>query len=77
MQVMIKRYPVVFADLKSASSALRSTELITQMREGGLKERMPSDFHDLIREMLVKDPSNRLGSEDFIAELTNHQFIKK
>jgi serine/threonine protein kinase len=33
---------------------------------------MPSEFHDLIREMLVKDPANRLGSEDFITELANH-----
>jgi serine/threonine protein kinase len=77
MQVMIKQYPVAFPDLKSGSGALRSTDLITQMRQGGLKEQMPSEFHDLIREMLVKDPSNRLGSESMITELAEHQFIKK
>lgn len=74
---MIKRYPVVFPDIKSGSGALRSSDLITQLRQGGLKEEMSSDFHDFLRYTLVKDPTDRLGSEDFIAEFINHPLIKK
>jgi serine/threonine protein kinase len=76
MQVMIKRYPVVFPDIKSGNSR-QSSDLITQLRQGGLKEEMASEFHDFIRYTLVKDPSDRLGSEDFLNEFLNHPFIKK
>ncbi len=75
MQVMIKRYPVVFPDINSG--AARQSDLITQLRQGGLKEEMASEFHDFIRYTLVKDPSDRLGSEDFLNEFLNHPFIKK
>jgi hypothetical protein len=76
MQVMIKRYPVVFPDINSGSG-VRQSEMITQLRQGGLKEEMASEFHDFIRYTLVKDPSDRLGSEDFLNEFLNHPFIKK
>jgi hypothetical protein len=74
MQVMIKRYPVIFPDIGSGA---KSSDLITQLRQGALKEEMPSEFHDFIRYTLVKDPSDRLGSEDFLNEFLNHPFIKK
>ncbi len=74
---MIKRYPVVFPDIKSGSGLQRQSDMITQLRQGGLKEEMPSEFHDFIRYTLIKDPSDRLGSEDFLNEFANHPFIKK
>jgi hypothetical protein len=77
MQVMIKRYPVVFPDINSGSGAMRQSDLITQLRQGGLKEEMASEFHDFIRYTLIKDPSDRLGSVDFLNEFLNHPFIKK
>jgi hypothetical protein len=76
MQVMIKRYPVVFPDLNPGRAALRKSELITQLREGGLRDQMTSHFHDLIRYLLVKDPNERLGSDDMQQEIINHSYIK-
>lgn len=37
---------------------------------------MTSEFHDLIRELLVKDPNDRLGSDDIGQEILNHSFVK-
>jgi serine/threonine protein kinase len=76
MQVMIKRYPVIFPDLNPGRASLRQSELITQLREGGLRDQMTSNFHDIIRYLLVKDPSDRLGSDDIHQEIINHSFIK-
>jgi hypothetical protein len=56
---------------------MRQSDLITQLRQGGLKEEMASEFHDFIRYTLIKDPSDRLGSVDFLNEFLNHPFIKK
>lgn len=77
MQVLIKRYPVTFPDLKSGALSREQSGMITQLRQGGLKEEMCSEFHDFIRYTLIKDPSDRLGSEDFINEVQNHSFVKK
>ena len=76
MSAMIKRYPVIFPDLNPGRASLRKSELITQLREGGLRDQMTSEFHDLIRELLVKDPNDRLGSDDIGQEILNHSFIK-
>ena len=73
---MIKRYPVIFPDLNSGRASLRQSEMITQLREGGLRDQMPSDFHDIIRYLLVKDPSDRLGSDNISEEIHNHSYIK-
>ena len=45
------------------------------MDEGGLREAMPHEFHDLLRDLLSKDPSERLGSEGFLEEITNHTYF--
>ena len=37
---------------------------------------MTSHFHDLIRYLLVKDPTDRLGSDDIHQEIINHSYIK-
>ena len=76
MSVMIKRYPVVFPDLNPGRASMRQSELITQLREGGLRDQMTSDFHEFIRELLVKDPTDRLGSDDIGKEILNHSFVK-
>ncbi len=76
MSVMIKRYPVIFPDLNPGRASLRQSELITQLREGGLRDQMTSNFHDFIRELLVKDPNDRLGSDDIGQEILNHSFVK-
>ena len=34
---------------------------------------MTSEFHDLIRELLVKDPNDR---DDIGQEILNHSFVK-
>ena len=73
MSAMIKRYPVIFPDLNPGRASLRKSELITQLREGGLRDQMTSEFHDLIRELLVKDPNDR---DDIGQEILNHSFVK-
>ena len=70
---MIKRYPVIFPDLNPGRASMRKSELITQLREGGLRDQMTSEFHDLIRELLVKDPNDR---DDIGQEILNHSFVK-
>lgn len=74
MQTLIKRYPVVFPDTNIPAPS----EIISMgtMRQGGYSQAMPHEFHDLIRDLLSKDPSERLGSEEFIEELSNHSFFK-
>ena len=47
-----------------------------QANKGGLKEEMPHEFEDLIRDLLAKDPSERLGSEEFLNEIQNHSYFK-
>jgi hypothetical protein len=46
------------------------------MDGGGLREEMPHEFHDLLRDLLSKDPSERLGSEDFLGEISTHSYFK-
>jgi hypothetical protein len=37
---------------------------------------MPHEFHDLVRDLLSKEPTERLGSEEFLDEFVNHSFFK-
>lgn len=77
MQHLIKRYPVVFPDADSNfNQQSRVTDTIGEMDEGGLREAMPHEFHDLLRDLLSKDSGERLGSEDFLEEIANHTYFK-
>jgi hypothetical protein len=77
MQLLIKRYPVVFPDADTKfNQDSRLTDTIGQMDEGGLREEMPHEFHDLLRDLLIKDPSERLGSECFLQEISTHTYFQ-
>ncbi len=75
MQALIKRYPVVFPDDNEAQ--LKQThDTLGEMRADGQGEVMPHELHELIRDLLAKDPTQRLGSEDFLDEFENHSYFK-
>lgn len=77
MQHLIKKYPVVFPDADTKfNQQSRVTDTIGQMDDGGLREEMPHEFHDLLRDLLTKDPSERLGSEDFLGEISTHSYFQ-
>jgi len=77
MQHLIKKYPVVFPDADTKfNQQSRLTDTIGQMDEGGLREEMPHEFHDLVRDLLTKDPSERLGSESFLEEISSHSYFQ-
>jgi serine/threonine protein kinase len=70
MQHLIRKYPVVFPDSDTKfNQQSRVLDTIGELDCSGLREAMPHEFHDLIRDLLSKDPSERLGSEDFIEEI--------
>ena len=55
MQALIKRYPVVFPDDNEAQ--LKQThDTLGEMRADGQGEVMPHELHELIRDLLAKDP---------------------
>jgi hypothetical protein len=37
---------------------------------------MPTGFHEVIKELLEKDPTQRLGSDNFLHEFINHSYLK-
>ena len=75
---MIRRYPVVFPDNEGGEQKTQSIDIMSMGIEsfGGLEQPMPHEFHDLVRDLLSKDPSERLGSEEFMDEFVNHSFFK-
>lgn len=75
MQMLIKRYPVVFPD-ETPKKQSQDIMDIGMDSVGGLAEPMPHEFHDLIRDLLSKDPRQRLGSEEFLSEFLNHPFFQ-
>ena len=75
MQTLIKRYPVVFPDSEGPALSSEAVDIMSMDHTGGLAKAMPHEFHDLIRDLLPKDPSNRLGSEEFLEEFVNHPFF--
>lgn len=79
MQTLVKRYPVVFPDVdKPAKEEEDPFSMVAGGIEevGGLAEQMPHEFHDLIRDLLAKEPEERLGSEEFLNEFVNHAFFQ-
>ena len=40
-----------------------------------MTDQMPHEFHDLIRDLLAKDPEERLGSEEFLNEFQTHTYF--
>lgn len=74
MTTLIKRYPVVFTD-ENKANAQKAEDTLEEFHSD-VVESMPHEFHELVRELLAKDPCQRLGSEDFIDEFINHQYFK-
>jgi hypothetical protein len=69
MQALIKRYPVVFPDDETDLQKKKHEDPFDSIGEmRGQVEAMPHEFHELIRDLLAKDSSERLGSEDFMEE---------
>jgi hypothetical protein len=76
MQTLILRYPVVFPDSDGLPKTSDPSGMNGMQEIGGLAEPMPHEFHDLIRDLLSKEPTERLGSEEFLDEFVNHSFFK-